>query len=253
MVFRALTILLLWVWGIGVANEDLRIGDSCYSLRAEKANGDKADTNNVKKMIQAYERAFAAADTLIQEKAAEGLLKSYYFMLRFASPEKDKRKDVLNEVTLLSEKIHSLYPNNRNITKIYIVILSMWGAETNPLIAVKQGVAKKVRDLADSIQDYQILGRSHQILPYIPIILSWPDKKLAEKYLKMSLEQDSKDPYNYFFLSELRFDQGLYDEAEKIIQAGLDLGVRTDFFLEDKRGRWHLKELQKKVRNKKRR
>ena len=45
-------------------------------------------------------------------------------------------------------------------------------------------------------------------------------------------------------------DRKEYDNAEKIIQQGLDLGVRTDFFLEDKRGRWHLKELLKKVKAK---
>lgn len=251
MLFRLASILLLLVWGIGFANEDLRIGDSCYFSRAENAIDDKADLKNVHKMIQAYEKALK--DSSVHEKATEGLLNSYYFMLRFASPEKEKRKELLKEVSLLAERMHAKYPNNIKISKLYLLTLSMWGAETNPFLAVKRGVAKRVRDLADSIQDYQILGRSHQVLPYIPIILSWPDKELAEKYLVKALELDSKDPYNYFFLSEIRFDQGLYDEAEKIIQAGLDLGVRTDFFLEDKRGRWHLKELQKKIAHKKRR
>jgi len=251
MLFRLASTLLLLVWGIGFANEDLRIGDSCYFSRAENAIDDKADLKNVHKMIQAYEKALK--DSSVHEKATEGLLNSYYFMLRFASPEKEKRKELLKEVSLLAERMHAKYPNNIKISKLYLLTLSMWGAETNPFLAVKQGVAKRVRDLADSIQDYQILGRSHQVLPYIPIILSWPDKELAEKYLVKALELDSKDPYNYFFLSEIRFDQGLYDEAEKIIQAGLDLGVRTDFFLEDKRGRWHLKELQKKIAHKKRR
>lgn len=251
MLFRLASILLLLVWGIGFANEDLRIGDSCYFSRAENAIDDKADLKNVHKMIQAYEKALK--DSSVHEKATEGLLNSYYFMLRFASPEKEKRKELLKEVSLLAERMHAKYPNNIKISKLYLLTLSMWGAETNPFLAVKRGVAKRVRDLADSIQDYQILGRSHQVLPYIPIILSWPDKELAEKYLVKALKLDSKDPYNYFFLSEIRFDQGLYDEAEKFIQAGLDLGVRTDFFLEDKRGRWHLKELQKKIAHKKRR
>lgn len=251
MLFRLASILLLLVWGIGFANEDLKIGDSCYFSRAENAIDDKADLKNVHKMIQAYEKALK--DSSVHEKATEGLLNSYYFMLRFASPEKEKRKELLKEVSLLAERMHAKYPNNIKISKLYLLTLSMWGAETNPFLAVKRGVAKRVRDLADSIQDYQILGRSHQVLPYIPIILSWPDKELAEKYLVKALELDSKDPYNYFFLSEIRFDQGLYDEAEKFIQAGLDLGVRTDFFLEDKRGRWHLKELQKKIAHKKRR
>lgn len=248
MLFRYATILLLCVWGLGVANEDLKIADSCYLRRAENAIGDKANQKSVNKMINAYKSALK--DSSVHEKAAEGLLQSYYFMLRFASPEKDKRKEVLKGAYLFAESMHSQYPTNHYISKLYLLFMSMWGAETNPLLAVKQGIAGKVRDLADSIHDYQILGRSHQLLPYIPIILSWPDKKLAEKYLTKALEIDSKDPYNYFFLAELRFNQNRYDDAEALIKAGLNLGVRTDFFLEDKRGRWHLKELQKKINHK---
>ena len=76
------------------------------------------------------------------------------------------------------------------------------------------------------------------------------DKELALKYLRLAVKNQSKDPYSYFSLGELYFDRKEYDNAEKIIQQGLDLGVRTDFFLEDKRGRWHLKELLKKIKAK---
>jgi hypothetical protein len=115
------------------------------------------------------------------------------------------------------------------------------------LAAIKDGLAAKVRDIAISTENYQVLGRAHQLLPYIPIILSWPDKTLAEKYLKLALEQDPADTYNYYFLAEFRLDQKQYDEAQKLIDRGLSRGVRTDYMLEDKRGRWHLKELQKKL------
>ena len=53
--------------------------------------------------------------------------------------------------------------------------------------------------------------------------------------------------YNYFFLAELRFDQKRYADALNIIDRGLSRGIRTNYFLEDKRGRWKLKELQKKI------
>ena len=76
------------------------------------------------------------------------------------------------------------------------------------------------------------------------------DKELALKYLLKAVHEGPKDPYSYFFLAELYFDQSEYDKAEQVIQQGLDLGVRTDYFLEDKRGRWHLKELLKKVKKK---
>ena len=123
----------------------------------------------------------------------------------------------------------------------------MWGAEKNPLTAVKEGVANRVRDIATASNDFQVLGRAHQLLPYIPIILSWPDKALADKYLTMALEKDPKDLYNYFFLAELRFDQKRYADALNLIDRGLSRGIRTSYFLEDKRGRWQLKELQKKI------
>ena len=81
-------------------------------------------------------------------------------------------------------------------------------------------------------------------------MLSIADKALAEKYLVMALEQDPKDLYNYFFLAELRFDQKRYADALNIINRGLARGIRTSYFLEDKRGRWKLKELQKKINSK---
>ncbi|HHX14979.1 MAG TPA: hypothetical protein GX724_02310 [Fibrobacter sp.] len=245
MLAKLAVIILLMTWGVGVANENLLIGDSCYSARALNAEGDKADIANINKMISAYKAA--RLDPSAREEATEGLLKAYYFSLRFADYEKSKRKVILEQVKNFAEEMHALYPKNRQITQLHIITLSMWGAETNPLRAIKLGVARKVINLADSISDYQVLGRSHQILPYIPIILPWPDKKLAEKFLTKALKEDPKDPFNYFFLSENRFHQGLYEEAESLINAGLDLGVRTEFFLEDKRGRWYLKELHKKI------
>lgn len=227
------------------ANSDLAFADSCYGARAERAKGDKADKKNAELMIAAYKRA--QMDPAVHEKATEGLVKSAYFAFRFVPFDKNKRKVKLDSLKDLSEKAYNRYPKNREIAHIYAASVSMWGAEKNPLAAVKDGVAAKVRDIAIATKNYQVLGRAHQLLPYIPIILSWPDKALAEKYLTLALEQDSTDIYNYYFLAEFRLDQKHYDEAQKIIDKGLARGVRTDYFLEDRRGRWHLKELQKKL------
>jgi tetratricopeptide (TPR) repeat protein len=112
---------------------------------------------------------------------------------------------------------------------------------------VKNGVANKVRDVATQTEDWQVLGRAHQLLPYVPLILTWPDKNLADQYLTQALQQDPKDLYNYFFLAELRFDQKRYADALDLIERGLSRGIRTNFFMEDKRGRWQLKELKKKI------
>lgn len=227
------------------ANKDLDFADSCYKVRAERAKGDKADKKNADLMIAAYKRA--QKDAAVHEKATEGLVKSAYFAFRFVPFDKSKRKVKLDTLKAISETAYNRYPKNREIAHIYAASVSMWAAEKNPLAAVKDGLAAKVRDVAIATENYQVLGRAHQLLPYIPIILSWPDKALAEKYLKLALEKDPADIYNYYFLAEFRLDQKQYDEAQKIIDKGLARGVRTDYYLEDRRGRWHLKELQKKL------
>ena len=245
MVIRFFTIILLFAAVCCFANKDLAFADSCYKARALRANGDKADKKNADAMIAAYKRA--QKDSSVAEKATEGYVKSLYFSFRFVPFEKSERQVKLDTLKTISEHDYNRYPKNKEIAHIYAASVSMWGAEKNPLAAVKDGVAAKVRDVATATKNYQVLGRAHQLLPYIPIILSWPDKELAEKYLIMAMQQDPADIYNYFFLAELRFDQKKYDEAQKIIDKGLARGVRTDYFLEDRRGRWHLKELQKKL------
>ena len=228
-----------------MANSDLAFADSCYTARADRADGEKADAHNAALMKDAYRKAMR--DSSVRERATEGYVKSYYFAFRFVPFNKNKRSVHLDSLKNISEAAYKKFPKNKEIAHIYASTLSMWGAEKNPLAAVKEGVAAKVRDVATVSNDYQILGRAHQLLPYIPIILSWPDKTLAEKYLKLALEQDPADTYNYYFLAEFRLDQKQYDEAQKLIDRGLSRGVRTDYMLEDKRGRWHLKELQKKL------
>lgn len=227
------------------ANDDLRFADSCYAARAERAKSDKADAHNAKLMIEAYKKA--SADPTVAEAATEGYVKSLYFAFRFVPFDKSKRSRKLDSLKNITEEAYSKFPKNKDIAHIYASAVSMWGADKNPLQAIKNGVANKVRDVATKTEDWQVLGRAHQLLPYVPLILTWPDKNLADQYLTQALQQDPKDLYNYFFLAELRFDQKRYADALDLIERGLSRGIRTNFFMEDKRGRWQLKELKKKI------
>ena len=236
---------LLLVACAAFANEDLRFADSCYAARAERSKGDKADAQNAKLMVEAYQKAMG--DASVAEAATEGYVKSVYFTFRFVPYDKKKRSQKLDSLKNIAEAAYAKFPKNKEISHIYASAVSMWGADKNPLQAIKDGVATTVRDVATQTEDWQVLGRAHQLLPYIPIILTWPDKALADKYLTMALQQDPKDLYNYFFLAELRFEQKRYADALDLIDRGLSRGLRTSYFMEDKRGRWQLKELKKKI------
>lgn len=236
-------LLLLAAWGF--ANEDLRVADSCYAARAEKANGDKANSKNAKLMIESYKKAMS--DESVIEEATTGYIKSLYFSFRFVPFDKKLRKGKLDDMKVASENAYRKYPKNKELAHVYVSVLSIWGNERGALKSVKEGVANTVRDVATAAEDWQVLGRAHFVLPYVPLVLPWPDKKLADKYLTMAMQQDPKDLYNYYFLAELRFDQKRYADALNLIDRGLSRGVRTSFFMEDKRARWHLKELQKQI------
>ena len=65
---RFLVLFLLFaVCGMGFANEDLRVADSCYAARAERAKGDKADA----KMAQVVEQL---AQAVTRSELSEMLL-----------------------------------------------------------------------------------------------------------------------------------------------------------------------------------
>ncbi len=228
--------------------QKLHFADSCYKHRADGANGDKANRARVDKMIGIYRSLLN--DKELGERAALGLYKAEYFRIRFATKNNTERDKFVDKLKLTGDTLHARYPKNKELTKIYAAVYSMWGNNAGALASVKNGVASRARDLADSAGDYQFLGRAHAILPYVPFVLSWPDKKLAEKYLLRAAKEDPKEPYNYHFLSEYYLDQGRYDECQKMIDKGLALPVRNESRLEDKRARWHMKETQKKLNKK---
>ena len=241
----AISFSLLLAISFAGANEDLRIADSCYAARALRANGDKADAKNAKIMKEAYRKAMG--DSSVLESATEGYVKTLYFCFRFVQFDEKKRQLHLDTLMQASASAYEKFPKNKEIAHIYASTLSRWGSERNVLSSLKEGIASKVRDVATAAEDWQILGRAHFVLPYVPLLLSWPDEKLADKYLTMALEKNRKDIYNYYFLADLRYDQDRYDDAMDLIVQGLDEGVRPGYVLEDKRARWHLKELWKKI------
>ncbi len=234
--------------GLALANSDLDSGNYWFENRALRSKNDHADSAVVEKMILAYKRALK--DSAVEEIVAERLLYAYYFKGCHVVFDHKARLKLFAESKKFGEEMHAKFPNNPKITSLYAQNLSLWANEYGAFQAVKEGAAAKVRDLSLEAKNYQFLGRAHQLLPYIPIFLNWPDKKLAEKYLLMAHEENPKDINTMLFLAELRFDQKRYDEALKYVNDALDRGVRTDFLVEDKRTRWKLKDLKKKIREK---
>ena len=151
MKFFLMLVLLLAASGVLYANNDLRVADSCYAARAERAKGDKADAKNATLMIESYRKAMA--DSSVEEQATEGYVKSLFFSFRFVHFEKHQRKAKLDSLKTISESAYKRFPKNREIAHVYASALSMWGNERGALTSVKEGVATTVRDVAIGAED----------------------------------------------------------------------------------------------------
>lgn len=241
-------LVLLFAVVLASANEYLRLADSCFAARALNASGIKANPKNAEIMKDAYKKAME--DPSVLEKATEGYVKSLYFSFRFVNFDKKLREAKLDSLKTVSESAYNKFPKNKEIAHVYASALSIWGNERGALTSVKEGVATKVRDVATAAEDWQVLGRAHTVLPYVPVILTWPDSKLADKYLNLALEKNRKDVYNYYYLADFYNRQKRYDDAVELIVQGLSLNIRSEFVFEDKRSRWHLKELCKTIYSK---
>lgn len=245
MPIRALIIIFVTLgfqWGIAnEAAKALQEGDYWYKSRGLNTSNDRADPSIIARAITAYH--IALRDSALEEIVGERLLEALYFQGCHASFSKQERMKVHTQAKKLGEKMHARYPGNKQIASLYALNLSLWGKEHGPFQAIKEGVGDKVHALSLLAQNYQIIGRSHQLLPYIPLILNWPDKKLILPNLLKAHQQDPEDLNNYLFIAEYYFDQKQYNEALRWVKTAQERGVRSEFLLEDRRSRWKLEEL----------
>lgn len=239
-------------------NPYLEQGDQYFSRRAEGAQGDRAQAQPIITAISLYN--LALTDSTIEPLAATKILKSYYFQGCYAFQTPEERLEIHTRAVEFGKRYHAKYPNHPGIGYWYAVNLALWAKEKGPLKAIQEGVAEQIKniaetalamsqmDLTDKAGAYQILGRMHQLLPRIPLLLNWPDKKLAELFLRKSIEADSSDLTSHLFLAELLRDQGRHLEAARLVAPLLKRTPRPSEQLEDSRNLWKLQELSHSLR-----
>jgi len=239
-----------WQW--------LQKGDELYNHRADGANGDQGNIAQAQNIVQAYRQAMS--DVRIEKLVASRLLKAWYFQGCFAYVDQKDRLRIFTEARNVGAAMVAKYPGDPELSYWYSVHLSLWAKESGPWAAIRSGVADKIRLVSERALQaksvstpqatnptlagvYQILGRMNHLLPRIPFILSWPDKQMAEFYLRTAVRLDPANPANALFLAEYYRDMGRYSDAERAITPLLNSEPRTVQILEDRRNLWKLREL----------
>ncbi len=235
-------------------NSYLQQGDSYYALRAENSKDNMVDSKNINEAIKYY--SLALKDTNEREEAIWKLLRAYYFLGCFATPNAKDKLKLFEKAKKEGKSFFSEYPKNPSIAYWYSVDLALWARAVNPFTAFRAGTVNETREITkmliatekygDSIsaaRGYQILGKAHQVLPRIIAAMNWVNKDSVEYYYKKSLDLNPKDLATNLFLAEYYKEKGNKQEAEKLLSPIIKKPPRREEYLEDERNLIKMRKL----------
>jgi tetratricopeptide (TPR) repeat protein len=120
-----------------------------------------------------------------------------------------------------------------------------WGLARGKFASARNGVAGRLRDLAQTLIDldplfddaagYRMLGRIHAEVPRILFITNWVSHDKGVQYLRRANRSAPDNPVNCAFLAEAIVDHEpeKKDEARKVLEHCVSLTPRPDRVLED--------------------
>lgn len=211
-----------------------------YQLRAEKHQELKVDSANINKAIEFFTKELRTSN---DEKATEYLLLSYYYKAAFVVRTKQDQQYNYQLGTLLGEKAISKYPKNEAILLWHIANFSKYGESLGIVSSAKNGLADKVKLNAEKLialnpkfndgAGYKILGVINYKVPNIPLIITWPSKKVAEDYLKKALAVNPKSISNLYYYAEFLSEVKRKEEAKILLKMVVENSPRKSSFIED--------------------
>jgi len=233
--------------------QDLQQGDFYYALRAQNSKDNMTGDKNVKQAIDYYN--LALKDSSTKQEAAWKLLRAYYFLGCFATPDVKKRVYVFEKAKKEGKPFVNAYPQNAEIAYWYSVNLGLWASLVNPAVALKAGSIKETREIAKMLiskeatnkeaaaRGYQILGKAHQKLPSIVFVSSWVKRDSAEYHYKKSLSLNPNDWATRLFLAEYYKENSRAKEMEEVLKPVIGKRPNPENYLEDERNLIKMKKL----------
>lgn len=238
--------------------ELILLGDDYYARRADGHDGDWASTVPISKALEAYLNAYelGGRSAALYSK----ILRASFFYATNAEKDESKQKEILQRATVIGAEAVEMYPDDAAINYQMAGCWGRWG-EVNGLIAsARKGVADKVKlygektirldpDLEEG-GGYRTMGRLHFKAPYIPFILSWPDKKEALKNLALAVEKGPQNLTNHLFYAESLVQARSYQEALMHVDLILAAGPDQSRIVEQLRDKKEAAALKKTIESK---
>jgi len=143
----------------------------------------------------------------------------------------------------LAELYCRKFPLSGPILFEYITSVGLKAELTGVFANATNGVVEKMRKNATkliqldslyySCTGWKVLGILNYKTPYIPLIISWPDKKEAKRVLEKALKYFPSDIANNFYYAEALLENNETEKARIYFNLVLKLKNRENAVLED--------------------
>ncbi len=223
------------------AQTDFEQGVAYFDKRAEIRDGLVVDSANINKAIIHFK--LAANIPEFNETALDHLLLCYYYKAAFVDRGKKNQKETYLIGKTLGEQAVKKYPKNQAILMWYIANYSKYGEAQGIVTSAKNGLADKIKTLTEKLLElnpkfadgspHRIMGVLHYKVPNIPLFLTWPDRKEAEKHLKQAIAINPKAISNLYYYAEFLVEEKRYVEAEVVLNKLFNQEPRKTAIIED--------------------
>lgn len=224
-----------------ISSDDLQTGIRLFNDRAANTKGLQSDPTNINKAIAIFEKILDKDP--LAEQAGFYYLQSLNYKGRFVATTEDEKKQVFSKAIKKGNELLRTYPKSGPIRFALITSVGLQAEISGALKSAEDGVVGqmlvqgKALINCDSMYFYgagwKVLAILNYKTPYIPLVMTWPDKQYALALLQKSLKYFPTDISNNFYYAEALLANDRKTEAKIYFQLVTKLPTRKDLILED--------------------
>ncbi|HEY0030717.1 MAG TPA: hypothetical protein VGC65_08160 [Bacteroidia bacterium] len=208
-------LFILFTFSFVAPDEELQTGIDYFNARSENAKGLQANDINVNKAIQVFENQLKHNKNVLI--AGGYYMQCLNFKGRFVYTTESERKAVYTKAAGIGTDLVKKYPKDGKIRFELISSIALLAEINGVMKSVESGVMTKLlfhtRMLIETDSMYNDGGgwKTEAALnyktPYIPMVITWPDKKKAVKIMKNALRHfPTNVGCNFYYAEALQAD-----------------------------------------------
>ena len=233
------TSIILFIMSLSTAQIDVETTAPISRLSSCIHEYDQRSLENIDNAISDCRIASTNGDA----DAVVYLLRAYYFKGKYATQDDESKKLLFDKGKYLAEKYINKYPDNAAIRYWYLVNLGSWAEVYGTIKAAREGVADIMKEQSEAIikldpkykdgGGYFMLGAVHLKSPYIPFLLSWPDKDKAVEHLNKAVNTGEATLVQKRYLAHALYKTGKEEQAVDLLNQIINSTPSQDEYIED--------------------